>query len=303
MSTRLPRKRLPTYDRAVPRRKRLTITLREELLRGIDQLIDEAEIRNRSHAIEVLLQRALGHNVRQAVILAAGEGVRLRPFTYELPKPLLPVAGRPLLAYTLDRLRDHGIRDVIVVTGRLGAKVEREFGSGERLGLRIRYVRQRGRTGTGGALRAAQPALEPGAFLCHYGDILADVDLADLIRSHESVPHALATLALTSATDPSAYGAVRLHGMRVAEFLEKPAKHQDVSHFVFAGISVFSDEVFRLFPNKAVVSLERDVFPVLLRRNGLYAHPFEGTWYDVSTTAVYERVLKMWARAAVPVGP
>lgn len=280
----------------VSRRHRLTITLREDLLRSVDQVIDTAEIRNRSHAIEVLLQRALGHRVREAVVLAAGAGVRLRPLTYELPKALLPVRGRPLLSHTFELLRDHSIRDIVVVTGHLGDRIEREFGTGEAMGVRLRYVSQGRRGGTGGALLAARPLVRSNPFLCVYGDVLAEIDLGDMIRTHEAT-QALATIALTSVADPSAYGAVRLHGIRVTEFLEKPSKRLDVSRLVFAGISVLSDDVFANFPSGTPVSLERDVFPILLRRQSLYGYPFEGAWFDVSTAATYERALKTWKRA------
>ncbi len=278
------------------RRKRLTITLREDVLRGVDGLVDHGQIRNRSHAIEVLLQRALGHGVRQAVILAAGEGVRLRPLTYELPKALLPVGGRPLVAHTLAQLREHGIRDMVMVIGHLGDRVEREFGNGEALGINIHYVRQDRPTGTGGALHAAQSLLRNSPFLCIYGDVLADIDYTDLIRAHGAHKGAIATIALTSVADPSAYGAVRLHGTRVAEFLEKPSRSSDVSRLVYAGISVLDAEIFASFPDKQVASLERDVFPALLKRQALFGYPFEGAWFDVSTAAVYEKVLKTWQR-------
>lgn len=279
------------------RRKRITITLREDLLRGVDQLVNSAEIRNRSHAMEVLLQRALGHGVRQGVILAGGEGVRLRPLTYELPKALLPIGGRPLLAYIIDQLRDHGIRELVITTGHLGERIEQEFGHGANLGVHIRYVHEPQTTGTGGALRAAHALLQSSPFLCVYGDILADIDLTDLIRTHEAASGSLATIALTSVADPSAFGAVRLHGMRVAEFYEKPPKRLDISRLIFAGISVLEDEVFRSFPDRPVVSLERDVFPELVKRRALHGYPFEGAWFDVSTAATYERALKTWQRA------
>lgn len=278
------------------RRKRLTITLRDDLLRGVDAVVDRANIRNRSHAIEVLLQRALGHGLRQAVILAAGEGVRLRPFTYELPKSLLPVGGRPLVAHTLTALRDHGIRDIVIIIGHLGDRIAREFGSGEALGLDIHYARQDRPTGTGGALRAAQALLRNSPFLCVYGDILAEIDYTDLIRTHQASHGTVATIALTSVADPSAYGAVRLHGTRVAEFLEKPTRASDVSRLIYAGISVLDEEIFAFLPEKKVVSMESDVFPALLKRHALTGYPFEGAWFDVSTAAIYEKVLKHWER-------
>lgn len=275
-------------------RQRITITIRNDLLGSLDRTIDHQRIRNRSHALEVLLARVFAVEARQAVIFASGEGVNMRPFTYEIPKPLIPVKGRPLLEYSIGLLRAHGITDIIITVSHLAEKIEQHFGDGAKFGVRIRYVREPKPSGTGGALRAAQSQLANSPFLVLYGDVLLDLDITEFLQAHQNIKAAVGTLGLTSVADPSAYGAVKLRGTRVVEFSEKPPLTTNVSRLVFAGIAAFHPTVFDYFPQKKSSSLERDIFPALINEGRLYGYPFEGQWFDVSTPETYERVLKHW---------
>ena len=121
-------------------RKRLTITLKNSLLRRVDETVDGAKIRNRSHAIEFLLSRALPPQIKKAFILAGGEGVKMRPFTYEMPKPMIPFRGKPLLEHTIGFLRKHGIKDYLINIDYLGEKIEKHFGDGSSFGVNIIYI-------------------------------------------------------------------------------------------------------------------------------------------------------------------
>jgi mannose-1-phosphate guanylyltransferase len=146
-------------------------------------------------------------------------------------------------------------------------------------------------------LRATEPLLTSSPFLVVYGDILIDLDLTDFLRSHHETPAALATIALTSAADPSAFGSVKLRGTRVAEFSEKPKATPATSRLVFAGVAACNRELFTRISKKGRrLSLERDVFPKLVTEQRLYGFPFEGQWFDVSTPEVYERALHLWNR-------
>ncbi len=279
-------------------RERITITIRSDLLRSLDQTIDHQHIRNRSHAFEVALSRLLPSNTTQAVILASGPGTHMRPFSYEIPKPLIPVNGRPLLEYTIALLREHGITDIIITVCHLADKIIEHFGDGKKFGVRIRYVREKQPTGTGGALWAVQKKVGGGPFVIIYGDILLDLDIAEFLQAHKNNKPAIGTLALTSVADPSTYGAVKMRGTRIVEFSEKPVIDSEVSRLIFAGIGVFTNAVFNFFPRPkpATMSLEQDVFPQLIAEGRLYGYPFEGQWFDVSTPEAYERVLKQWQR-------
>ncbi len=278
-------------------RERITVTIRNDLLRSLDRMIDHQRIRNRSHALEVVLSRSLATETKQAVILASGEGINLRPFTYEIPKPLIPVNGRPLLEHAIEALHHYGIRDIVITISHLADKIRQHFGDGSKWGVHIRYVEELSPSGTGGALRAAQSLLGDAPFLVLYGDVLLDLDLTEFLQAHQHLKAAVGTIALTSVADPSAYGAVRLRGTRVVSFSEKPIISGDVSRLVFAGCAAFDPSVFSFLPkNQAELSLERDVFPELIEQGRLYGYPFEGQWFDVSTPDTYEQVLKHWKK-------
>lgn len=277
------------------RRQRITFTIREDQLRGLDRMVDRQRIRNRSHALEVALARSLDTPIRQAVILASGAGTNMRPFTYEIPKPLIPVADQPLLEHGIAGLRHFGIKDIVITVSHLANKIIAHFGDGQRLGVKITYVHESMPTGTGGALRAAKPYLSDNSFLVLYSDILFDLDVAEFSSAHQKNTGAVGTIAVTSAADPSIYGAVRLRGSRVVEFSEKPSASPHTSHFVFAGCSAFNRTIFEYLPRqKKPLSLEQDVFPRLIKAGALFGYPFEGRWFDVSTPEVYERVVKEW---------
>src|SRR3989338_5903017 len=134
-------------------RERLTITLKNDILRLVDKFVDGDRIRNRSHAIEYLLAKTLVQPQVKVLILAGGRGVSFRPLTYELPKAMIPIRGKPLLEHTLIRLKQFNLTDVTISIGHLGEKIKNYFEDGSRLGLKISYLEQP-RAGRGGT---AQP--------------------------------------------------------------------------------------------------------------------------------------------------
>lgn len=257
-------------------------------------MVDGNRIRNRSHALEYVLARAVGSGNTQAVILASGEGVKMRPFTYEIPKPLIPVHGKPLLEYTIALLREHGFKDIIITTHHLSEKIEKHFGDGSQFGVRIQYVREDSLAGTGVSLWRAKEKLNTSPFLMLYGDVLINIDLTELLQTHEAARSAAATLALTSVTDPGPYGSVRLRGTRIVDFVEKPDTAGETSPLVFAGCAVLDQRIFELYPKRFSkgLSLEEDIFPKLVKQQSLHGYPFEGQWFDVSTPEIYDQVLK-----------
>lgn len=275
------------------RRHRLTITLRNDLVHQLDKLIDGARLRNRSHAIEYLLGRSLLPSATKALILAGGAGVKLRPLTYELPKALIPIHGRPLIEHTIATLVGVDIRDLTCSIGHLGDKVKAHIGDGSRFGARVRYVEQK--PGTVGTAQAVRQALGPlgdqGSLLIWYADVLARVPIVDLLAFHEQSGSG-ATVAVTSTREPSEWGVVTMSGSRVTDFTEKP-KTGTKSHLIFAGIAVVNSNVLARIGSN-MTSLEQELFPMLAREEKLSGYVFDGAWYDVSTPEVYERVLKEW---------
>ncbi|MBI4092822.1 MAG: nucleotidyltransferase family protein [Candidatus Kerfeldbacteria bacterium] len=276
-------------------RQRLTITIRKDLLPRVDQTVDGAKIRNRSHAIEFLVSKALAPKFHRAFVLAGGSGVKMRPFTYELPKAMIPVKGRPILEHTIERLRESDIKDIVILTGHLGEKIIEHFGDGHRFGVKIRYLEEKTVAGTAAPLRLASPMLKSQPFLLIYGDVLIDLDFNDLIEFH-ALTAGLATIAVTSIDNPSDYGVVRLHGNQVVEFLQKPPRSRKLSHLIYTGVSVIEPKVLDLVPKRGESMLETDVFPRLARDGKLNGYLFEGQWFDIGTPEVYERALNEWQK-------
>jgi len=271
---------------------RITITLDQDLLNKIDSLVDKEKIRNRSHAIESLIIKTLKPKISQAVILAAGKGVRWRPLTYEIPKALIPIKGKPILEHTINYLRDYNIRNIFVVVGSLGEKIKAYFGNGERFGVNITYIEDKKEKGTAPALKAVKNFIKKEPFLFWYIDEIADININDLISFH--VNHkALGTVALSSVSDPIGLGAVKLQGPKITEFLEKPSRKKIESYVVNAGIFIFQPEVFNYINNK-ILSLEKEVFPKIAEEKKLYGYLFSGKWFDIGTPKIYAQALKGW---------
>jgi mannose-1-phosphate guanylyltransferase len=221
----------------------------------------------------------------QALVLAGGEGTRLRPLTLTTPKPVMPLAGRPFLSFMLDWLLMHAVDDVVLSCGFMSDAVERVLGD-EYEGMRLHYVHEEEPLGTAGPVRLAadRGLLEERLFVLN-GDVLTDMDLSAELDQHERTG-ALATLALIAVDDTSSYGVVPTdRAGRVEAFLEKsdaPAPTNRIN----AGAYVLEREVVdRIEPGRSV-SFEREVFPGLVA-DGLYGWHAEGYWIDIGTPARY----------------
>jgi mannose-1-phosphate guanylyltransferase len=215
----------------------------------------------------------------QALILAGGAGTRLRPLTDTVPKPVLPLAGRPHIAYVIDWLQTHGVDDVIVSCGHLAAAV-RDALVGQQ-GLQVRYAEEPEARGTAGAIRFAEELLG-NRFLVLNGDILCDLDLTAMVEQHERTG-AGATIALHPVEDPSAYGLVRREADgAITDFLEKPDPAAIDTDEINAGAYVLERSVLDLIPPDREVSIEREVFPKLVGE-GLFGRRLEGYWIDIGT--------------------
>lgn len=274
-------------------RERLTITMRRDLLHRVDEVIDGAQIRNRSHAIEYLLTNALPPSVSKAFILAGGPGVKMRPLTYELPKTMIPVNGRPILEHIINLLRENGIREVVVLAGPQADKIRTYFGDGSKFGVKMEYIVESRRLGTAGALKAVRAYAGSKSFFVFHGDVLVDINLKDMITFHQGCGKP-ATIAVTSVDRSSDWGVIGLQGSSVVSFTEKPQK-SGMSHNINAGVYIMEPEIFELLPKTAHM-LEQDLFPALAKNRKLCGYLFEGQWFDISTPEVYEQALKQWKK-------
>ena len=224
----------------------------------------------------------------QALVLAGGEGTRLRPLTLTTPKPVMPLAGRPFLSFMLDWLRGHGVTEAILSCGFLSDGVHSVLGDVYG-GMRLRYVIEEEPLGTAGPVRLAHDAgLLDERLLVLNGDVLTDMDLTIELEQHERTG-ARATLALIAVEDTSSYGVVPTDAEgRVEAFLEKtdgPAPTNRIN----AGAYVIEREIVEeLIPAGRAVSFEREVFPELVG-NGLFGFAAAGYWVDIGTPERYRQ--------------
>lgn len=276
------------------KRQRITITLRQDLVKILDATVDGRLIRNRSHAVESVLSKVLLKKPVKALILAGGRGLRVSQFGRETPKCLLPVQGRPLLEHTIVKLKAGGITDVIISINPDGQKIRDFFRNGSRFGVNITYIEQKQiKKGTAQPLRQAQTQLMDNNFLLIYGDVLAEINFADFLEFHENQKNLVATMALASVDRVSEWGVARLIGSKVAEFQEKPKHPTTQSHLVNAGIYVMSPQIFE-YLTPEMTKLESDLLPRLAEENRLGGYSFGGNWCDVSTPQAYQQALKDW---------
>jgi NDP-sugar pyrophosphorylase family protein len=226
----------------------------------------------------------------RAVILAGGEGTRLRPLTLTLPKPVVPVLDRPFLAHQLDLLASVGVREVVFSVAYRPEKIRACFGDGSAQGRRLHYAFEESPLGTGGAVKNAEALLDDVTIVFN-GDVLTDVDLPAVVERHRATRSA-ATIVLAPVPNPAAYGLVETApDGRVRRFVEKPDPAQITTDTINAGIYVLDTRTLALMPTGVKYSIERAFFPTLLERGepvGSYTH--RGYWIDIGTPEKYLQV-------------
>jgi mannose-1-phosphate guanylyltransferase len=226
----------------------------------------------------------------QAVVLVGGEGTRLRPITSRVPKPVVPLVGRPFVGYILENLARHGVARAVFSAGYLAHALEDAIGDGDRYGLSVRYVVEDRPLGTAGAIWNVRGELTGGCLFAFNGDVLTDVDLTAMAAFHKA-KGGLATILLARVDDPRRYGLVdvRADGS-VSQFLEKPGSEYAVparGALVNAGVYVLEPEVLDLIPPGRQLSIERGVFPGLAEADQLHAFVGDAYWRDIGTPDSY----------------
>ena len=223
----------------------------------------------------------------KAVVMAGGEGSRLRPLTSRYPKPLVPVVGTPVVEHVLRLLREHGITQVVVTLAYLGAEIRNRLGDGSDLDMEIDYVVEDRPLGTAGSVRNAAHLLDE-TFVVISGDALTDIDLSHVIAEHER-READATIVLHSVDRPLEYGVVVTDSEgRVKRFLEKPSWGEVFSDHANTGIYVVEPRVLEHIKPDVMVDWSQDVFPVMLRKHEpLHGIVVDGYWCDIGSTQSY----------------
>lgn len=225
----------------------------------------------------------------KAVILAGGLGTRLRPLTYSIPKPLVPLAGKPLVRRVIDGLPS-SVDTVILAVSYMKEALEDYFRV-EPCGRKVILVNESTPLGTGGAIKNVAQHID-GTFIVVNGDCVSSLDIKAMVRAHRE-NGGLGTLALWQVEDPSAFGVVKLErDTRITDFQEKPSLAEAKSNLINAGVYVFEPEILD-YIGKGQVSIEREVFPRVIEY-GLFGHLFQGFWVDCGTlknTLVAQRIM------------
>jgi mannose-1-phosphate guanylyltransferase len=225
------------------------------------------------------------------MVMAAGLGTRLRPITWEIPKPVVPVANRPIVAHLTKLLADHGVDEVIANLHWFPDVVKSSLGDGSKFGVELSYAYEEELLGTAGGVRNVADFLTGGdddVFVVLAGDALTDIDLGALVAAHRE-NGGVATLAVKQVADVSQYGVIVTGSDgRVEGFQEKPDPAEALSNLCNCMIYAFSPEVFDYFPEADPVDFANDVFPALLDNDvPFHVHEIETYWNDIGTLPEY----------------
>src|SRR5580765_3634879 len=223
----------------------------------------------------------------KAVIMAGGEGSRLRPLTSNQPKPMMPLANLPMMEHIIGLLKRHGFDDIVLTLAFMPNVIRTYFGDGSEYGVRMVYATEEQPLGTAGSVRNAKDELDE-RFLVISGDVLTDIDLSKIVSFHES-RGALATIGLVAVDNPLEFGIVitREDGS-IERFLEKPTWGQVFSDTINTGIFVLEPAIFDYIPEGRSVDFSSEVFPALLAAGKpLYGAIMTGYWEDVGTLEAY----------------
>jgi mannose-1-phosphate guanylyltransferase/phosphomannomutase len=225
----------------------------------------------------------------KAVVMAGGEGSRLRPLTIGRPKPMVPMVSKPVIAHILDLLKRHGITDVVITLHFMPEVVQSYLGDGSNLGMQIRYAIEETPLGTAGSVKNAQEYLDE-PFLIISGDAVTDIKLQDVIAFHRE-RGSEATLTLYRVPNPLEYGVIITDpDGKITQFLEKPSWGEVISDTVNTGIYVIDPSVLDLVEEGVPTDWSKDVFPQLLNTGRpLYGYVAGGSWTDVGDISEYMR--------------
>src|SRR6185503_12564913 len=225
----------------------------------------------------------------KAVVMAGGEGTRLRPLTSNQPKPMVPIVGKPCMEHILDLLRRHGMNEVVVTLAFMPQAIRTYFGRGESLEMDVDYSVEEQPLGTAGSVKLAELRLDE-TFLVISGDALCDVDLTALVEAHRAKGAAV-TIGLKSVENPLEFGIVVTdEESRVERFLEKPSWGQVFSDTINTGIYVLEPEVLRHVPTDRPFDFSKELFPLLLEMGRpLFGYVCDGYWQDIGNLDDYRQ--------------
>lgn len=226
--------------------------------------------------------------------MCGGEGTRLRPLTFERPKPSIPILNKPSVVHLIEHLANQGFNDIVITLGYMAEKIEEQLGDGRAFGVNINYVYEDKKLGTAGGVKNAEKYLKREPFLVLGGDHVLDLNLRELYRFHEKI-NAKVSIALLSIDDPREFGIADMDvNNNIHRFLEKPGPGEIFSNLASTGIYMCNPEILDMIPENETYDFARDLFPKLLEKGekikGILAR---GNWTDVGSPAAY-RLAQRW---------
>jgi len=232
--------------------------------------------------------------------MCGGEGTRLRPLTFERPKPCIPIVNRPSIQHLVSHLSNLGFRDVVITLGYMGEAIEEALGDGSLFGAEITYVHEKTKLGTAGSVKNAQKHLEDQDFLVVGGDHVTDLNLLEFYREHARNP-ALVSIGLISIDEPGEYGIAEIDAaFQIKRFKEKPGPGEIFSNLASTGIYVCNPGIFDVIPRGKKFDFARDLFPRLMESgHTLKAWLARGNWTDVGNPASL-RQAERWKLQDIP---
>lgn len=271
-------------------KERITATIDENLLADIDEMIDGVRVKNRSHAIELLLQKSLRKkSLRKALILAGGPSV-IEQKGKEVPLCMEMVNNRPVIEHNVRMLAKQGVKDFIFAVGPQKESIKAHFGQGESLGVNISYVEETDPLGTSGSLNLVRNLMNSSFVVCN-AERLKEIDLKSMFDFHRQ-NGSVATIALTSHGTPNKYGVALMNGNKIMSFIEKPSETLP-SYLINTGLYIFEPEVMDFVP-EGFGRLEHDVFPKLAGREDLTGFVFAGRLIDIVDGKNIEDARNSW---------
>ncbi len=219
-----------------------------------------------------------------AIILAGGLGTRLKPLTDNVPKPLLPIKGKPMIQHMIQNLKKYGVNKIILSIGYKSEQIKEYFGDGSSLGVKITYSIEEEPLGTGGAIKLAARELTKPFFLA-WGDNLHDLDFNAMYKSYlRSAPQV--TMALTPREDVENFGVAKLKEDKIVTFVEKPQRNEAPSNLINAGAFIIDPECLKILP-EGKSSMEKDCFEKIAPLGEVSAYTHQGQWFPTDTLEKY----------------
>jgi len=264
-------------------RERVTITIRDDLLQQVDRMVDGLNIRSRSQAMEFLLGKFLSdYRIKDALILAGGK--RREVMLQHSPKFLADINGKTLLQHVMDKISEFHVNNFIVYVDTEAAQISGKTRK-TNLPYNMGFLEGKKPSGTIAPLLLAKSRLKD-IFLVAYGDTITNLNLNDMLSFHKK-NRSIATIALTTVSNPKEYGVAVLQGNKVTEFEQKP-KREAHSYLINAGIFLFEPEIFRHI-GRGMENIEKDLFPRLAEKGLLYGYPFQGLYLNVNSKSDLEK--------------